>query len=78
MYNKENYSVQAHIVSETLIRFDNRELLQLMYNHLIWSGLPSSAHALANEAGLHSNVVPSTTPNKYSSKRSILSVSLLM
>ena len=66
-------SLQAHIVSETLIRFDNRELLQLMYNHLIWSGLPSSANALANEAGFNTN--SHTTPNRQSSKKSVLAVS---
>uniref|UniRef100_F6YIR9 Uncharacterized protein n=1 Tax=Ciona intestinalis TaxID=7719 RepID=F6YIR9_CIOIN len=44
---------QAHIVSQTVIRYDNRELLQLIHNHLQWSGLHSSAASLAKEALLN-------------------------
>nr|XP_002123152.1 DDB1- and CUL4-associated factor 1 isoform X2 [Ciona intestinalis] len=44
---------KAHIVSQTVIRYDNRELLQLIHNHLQWSGLHSSAASLAKEALLN-------------------------
>uniref|UniRef100_H2Z2G6 Uncharacterized protein n=1 Tax=Ciona savignyi TaxID=51511 RepID=H2Z2G6_CIOSA len=50
---------KAHIVSQTMIRYDNRELLQLIHNHLQWSGLHTSAAALAREASLN-------TPTTYS------------
>nr|CAB3267619.1 protein VPRBP [Phallusia mammillata] len=50
--------IKAHIVSQTVIRFDNRELLQMIHNHLNWSGLHHSASTLAREASLH---VPTTT-----------------
>jgi len=50
--------VQADIVSQTSIRFHNCELLQLMYDHLIWSGLHTSAATLAREASLKT---PTTT-----------------
>jgi len=50
--------VQAHIVSQTVIRYDNRELLQLVLDHLTWSGLHASAATLAREASLKT---PTTT-----------------
>ena len=65
---------QAHIVSQTIIRYDNRELLQLIHSHLSWSGLHSSAAALAKEAALHGPMTTSasifTTPRS-SSLRSV-------
>jgi len=45
-------------VSQTIIRYDNKELLQLIHNHLNWSGLHNTAAVLAKEASLY---VPTTT-----------------
>ncbi|CAK8675992.1 unnamed protein product [Clavelina lepadiformis] len=52
---------KAHIVSQTMIRYDNRELLQLIHNHLSWSGLHSTASMLAREASLHIPTTSSTS-----------------
>ena len=50
--------LQAHIVSQTIIRYDNKELLQLIHNHLYWCGLHSTANLLAKEASLY---IPTTS-----------------
>ena len=45
-------------MSQTIIRYDNKELLQLIHNHLNWCGLHNTATMLAREASLY---VPTTT-----------------
>ncbi|XP_054751172.2 DDB1- and CUL4-associated factor 1-like [Lytechinus pictus] len=43
---------KANIVAQTRIRYDNKELLQLIHNHLRGQGLGETAKVLEREAGL--------------------------
>jgi hypothetical protein len=43
---------KAAIAESTVIRYDPRELLLLIHQHLVHSGLPNAAAALAAEAGI--------------------------
>ncbi|XP_066925763.1 DDB1- and CUL4-associated factor 1-like isoform X2 [Clytia hemisphaerica] len=52
-------SAQASIISQTRITYSQKELLQVVYNHLKKSGLSKAAEVLKDEADL-----PSTTEDK--------------
>ncbi|XP_041347553.1 DDB1- and CUL4-associated factor 1-like [Gigantopelta aegis] len=62
---------RADIVAQTKIIFQERELLQLMYDHLLVKGFTESAFALQREAGLPRCVTPPplhpSSPHLYSS-----------
>nr|XP_039264269.1 DDB1- and CUL4-associated factor 1-like [Styela clava] len=42
----------SHIVSETHMQYENKEVLQMIHNHLVWSKLPNAAEILARDACL--------------------------
>lgn len=46
---------QAEVISQTRIAFNEKELLQLIYNHLIQKGLNKTADALVEEADISFN-----------------------
>lgn len=47
---------KSHIVSETHMQYDNKEVLQMIHNHLVWSKLHNAAEVLARDAGLSTDL----------------------
>lgn len=43
---------RTNIVSETRVQYNNNDVISMIHNHLLWSGLHTAADALAQESGL--------------------------
>ncbi|EFA04458.2 Protein mahjong-like Protein [Tribolium castaneum] len=58
---------RANVVAQTKIQFNDRQLLQLIHQHLITKGCPETASMLVKEANLGNSVTPISTnqPTKF-------------
>ncbi|RZC39992.1 protein mahjong [Asbolus verrucosus] len=58
---------RANVVAQTKIQFNDRQLLQLIHQHLISKGFPDTAAMLVKEANLGNSVTPICThqPTKF-------------
>lgn len=67
LYVSLPYVRRANVVAQTKIMFNDKQLLQLIHQHLVCRGLQDAASALLKEANLSAYIpnVPTHQPSKF-------------